>query len=88
MHTTAEMDPVKAQDTIGDRESVDSAGNDAYSIQGGNGLGLSNSVAIFVDKSGNDRYERKETQTTVAELTAAPPQPWFVFGPGRFGQLS
>jgi len=36
---------------------VDSAGNDHYSIEGGNGLGLTNSVGIFIDKSGNDRYE-------------------------------
>jgi len=41
---------------------IDAAGNDAYSIPGGNGLGLSNSVGIFVDKKGNDRYERKESQ--------------------------
>ncbi len=38
---------------------IDKAGNDAYSIPGGNGLGLSNSVGIFVDSSGDDRYERK-----------------------------
>ncbi len=41
---------------------VDAGGNDAYSIPGGNGLALTNSVAIFVDKSGDDRYERKEVQ--------------------------
>jgi len=41
---------------------IDGAGNDAYSIQGGQGLGLSNSAAIFVDRSGDDRYERKEAQ--------------------------
>ena len=39
---------------------VDAAGNDAYSIHGGGGLALSNSFAVFVDKSGDDRYERKE----------------------------
>lgn len=36
---------------------IDSAGNDHYSIEGGNGLGLTNSVGIFIDKVGNDRYE-------------------------------
>ncbi len=36
---------------------IDGAGNDHYSIEGGNGLGLTNSVGIFLDKSGNDRYE-------------------------------
>ncbi len=41
---------------------IDGAGNDAYSIPGGNGLALTNSVALFVDKSGDDRYERKEVQ--------------------------
>ena len=41
---------------------IDGAGNDAYSIPGGNGLALTNSVAVFVDKSGDDRYERKEVQ--------------------------
>ena len=41
---------------------IDSAGNDAYSLPGGNGLGLTNSVGICVDKSGDDRYERKEKQ--------------------------
>ncbi len=38
---------------------IDRAGNDIYSIPGGNGLGLSNSVGIFVDSSGDDRYERR-----------------------------
>ncbi|HCM15728.1 MAG TPA: hypothetical protein DHW79_07265, partial [Candidatus Cloacimonas sp.] len=37
-------------------------GDDAYSIHGGNGLGISNSLGIFIDKQGNDRYERKEAQ--------------------------
>jgi len=41
---------------------VDQGGNDAYSIHGGNGLALSNSVALFVDSSGDDRYERNEGQ--------------------------
>jgi len=41
---------------------IDAAGNDAYSIEGGGGLGLTNSLGIFVDKSGNDRYERKHEQ--------------------------
>lgn len=36
---------------------IDGAGNDHYSIEGGNGLGISNSVGIFIDKAGNDRYE-------------------------------
>lgn len=37
---------------------IDQAGNDSYSIEGGNGLALTNSVAIFIDTAGNDRYER------------------------------
>lgn len=41
---------------------IDAGGDDAYSIHGGNGLGLSNSLGIFVDSSGNDRYERSEAQ--------------------------
>lgn len=36
---------------------IDGDGNDHYSIEGGNGLGLTNSVGIFIDKAGNDRYE-------------------------------
>lgn len=36
---------------------IDGAGNDHYSIEGGNGLGLTNSVGIFIDKAGDDRYE-------------------------------
>lgn len=36
---------------------IDGEGNDHYSIEGGNGLGLTNSVGIFLDKTGNDRYE-------------------------------
>ncbi|MFA5666260.1 MAG: hypothetical protein WC944_04670 [Candidatus Cloacimonadaceae bacterium] len=42
---------------------IDAAGNDAYSIEGGNGLGLTNSLGVFVDKSGNDRYERQNQQS-------------------------
>lgn len=42
---------------------IDAAGNDAYSIEGGNGLGLTNSLGVFVDKSGNDRYERQNPQS-------------------------
>ena len=41
---------------------IEGGGNDAYSIPGGNGLALTNSVAVFVDKSGDDRYERREVQ--------------------------
>lgn len=41
---------------------VDAAGDDAYSIEGGCGLGLTNSLGIFVDKLGNDRYERNYPQ--------------------------
>ncbi|MBN1949342.1 MAG: HEAT repeat domain-containing protein [Candidatus Cloacimonetes bacterium] len=37
---------------------VDRAGDDSYSVEGGNGLALTNSVAIFLDVCGNDRYER------------------------------
>lgn len=42
---------------------IDGGGNDAYSIDGGNGLGLTNSVGIFVDRSGDDRYERVNSQS-------------------------
>lgn len=42
---------------------IDKSGNDAYSIPGGNGLGLSNSVGIFVESSGDDRYERKDSSS-------------------------
>ncbi len=38
---------------------VDREGDDSYSVEGGNGLALTNSVGIFLDVSGNDRYERK-----------------------------
>jgi hypothetical protein len=37
---------------------VDRAGDDIYSVPGGNGLALTNSVALFLDASGDDRYER------------------------------
>ncbi len=40
---------------------VDKKGNDEYSIEGGNGLGLTNSVGIFVDSEGNDSYEKRST---------------------------
>lgn len=40
---------------------VDKKGNDQYSIEGGNGLGLTNSVGIFVDCQGDDKYENKST---------------------------
>lgn len=36
---------------------IDDSGNDHYSVEGGNGLGLTNSVGIFLDKRGDDRYE-------------------------------
>lgn len=36
---------------------IDGSGNDHYSIEGGNGLGITNSVGIFIDKAGDDRYE-------------------------------
>ncbi len=39
---------------------IDKAGNDCYSVPGGNGLGLTNSIGIFVDSEGDDRYERKD----------------------------
>ncbi len=38
---------------------VDKKGNDEYSIEGGNGLGLTNSVGIFVDSEGDDKYEQR-----------------------------
>jgi len=38
---------------------VDKAGNDQYSVEGGNGLGLTNSVGIFVDCQGDDKYENR-----------------------------
>ncbi len=37
---------------------IDRAGNDEYSVEGGYGLALTNSVAVFLDVSGDDRYER------------------------------
>ncbi|HNW99729.1 MAG TPA: HEAT repeat domain-containing protein [Candidatus Cloacimonadota bacterium] len=37
---------------------IDRAGNDIYSVEGGYGLALTNSVAVFLDVSGDDRYER------------------------------
>ena len=40
---------------------IDRKGNDVYSVEGGNGLGLTNSVAFFLDACGNDRYERNVT---------------------------
>jgi len=40
---------------------IDRKGNDVYSVEGGNGLGLTNSVALFLDACGNDRYERNVT---------------------------
>ncbi|MCD4828006.1 MAG: hypothetical protein K8R90_01065 [Candidatus Cloacimonetes bacterium] len=39
---------------------VDRQGDDAYSVEGGGGLALTNSVAIFLDVQGNDRYERAQ----------------------------
>jgi len=39
---------------------IDRAGNDHYSVEGGNGVALTNSVAIFLDGSGDDNYQRKE----------------------------
>lgn len=38
---------------------IEGSGNDHYSVEGGNGLGLTNSVGIFMDKSGDDRYENQ-----------------------------
>jgi hypothetical protein len=38
---------------------VDKKGNDEYSIEGGNGLGLTNSVGIFLDSEGDDKYEQR-----------------------------
>jgi hypothetical protein len=38
---------------------IDKKGNDQYSVEGGNGLALTNSVGIFVDSEGNDKYEYK-----------------------------
>ncbi len=37
---------------------IDRSGDDSYSVEGGNGLALTNSVALFLDVKGNDRYER------------------------------
>lgn len=39
---------------------IDRSGNDHYSVEGGNGVALTNSVTIFLDGSGNDSYQRKE----------------------------
>ncbi len=38
---------------------IDKKGNDHYSVEGGNGLALTNSVGIFVDSEGNDKYEHR-----------------------------
>ena len=38
---------------------VDKAGNDSYAVEGGNGLGLTNSVGIFYDFSGDDQYQQQ-----------------------------
>jgi len=37
---------------------IDRGGDDSYNVEGGNGLALTNSVAVFLDVSGNDRYNR------------------------------
>jgi hypothetical protein len=37
---------------------IDREGNDIYSVEGGYGLALTNSVAVFLDVQGDDRYER------------------------------
>jgi len=38
-------------------------GNDIYVIDGGNGLALTNSVALFVDRNGKDTYSRRYPHT-------------------------
>jgi PTS system glucitol/sorbitol-specific IIC component len=52
---------------------VDKKGNDEYSIEGGNGLGLTNSVGIFVDGGkgwGGPLYLKEEgTRKVVASVT-------------------
>ena len=40
---------------------IDQEGNDEYSVEGGNGLALTNSVGIFVDGAGDDKYEYKSS---------------------------
>jgi hypothetical protein len=42
---------------------VDRAGNDFYSADGNCGFAITNSVAVFVDAGGNDRYERKRSDS-------------------------
>jgi hypothetical protein len=39
---------------------IDRSGNDHYSVEGGNGVALTNSVTIFLDGSGDDNYQRKQ----------------------------
>ncbi|MCF7912123.1 MAG: HEAT repeat domain-containing protein [Candidatus Cloacimonetes bacterium] len=39
---------------------IDRSGNDHYSVEGGNGVALTNSVTIFLDGSGDDSYQRQE----------------------------
>jgi len=38
---------------------IDRGGNDSYSADGNCGFAITNSVAVFIDSAGNDRYERK-----------------------------
>jgi hypothetical protein len=38
---------------------IDRSGNDHYSVEGGNGVALTNSVTIFLDGSGDDSYQRQ-----------------------------
>ncbi len=38
---------------------IDRSGNDHYSVEGGNGVALTNSVTIFLDGSGDDNYQRQ-----------------------------
>lgn len=39
---------------------IDRKGDDNYTVSGGQGVGLTNSVGIFIDYAGNDRYHNNE----------------------------
>jgi hypothetical protein len=38
---------------------IENQGDDRYSVEGGNGIGLTNSVGIFWDRAGADLYQKK-----------------------------
>jgi hypothetical protein len=42
---------------------IDRGGNDIYSADGNCGFAITNSVAVFIDSDGNDKYERKRVDS-------------------------